>query len=528
MSSGITFAGLGSGLDTKSIVEQLMAIESRHLAKLQAKKTAKSQALTVYSDLRTKLNELRSMAGAMNSSREFKKISAFSSDEDIFTVSATSSATPGNHTIKVTQLALAEMEVSQGYADTSSVVGTGTMSITVGTGAPIDIDIDSDHNSLSGMMDAINGSEADVTASIMNDGDPANPYRLVVTSNETGTASALTIDVSGLSGGTAPTFTDGAGGNPGQQAADATMVFDGVEVTKSSNEVDDLLTGVTINLLEVDDTTTYNLSIESDLEGIQETVTEFVEKYNEIYDYLKTNSSSSGLNRDYTISSFRRELTSIVTGSVEGASGNFTSLSQIGIATDASGHLQIDSEDFTDALEDHFDDVMQVFAAYGTTTNPYITYHNAGSDTKAGTYDIVITGVGENFAATINGVEADVSSSGNLIFGPDGTDMEGLMLEFTGTTTGSYGSVTVSIGVMEELDRKLDLYTSVSDGLIKSKEESINSSIQDLEDEMIKESMSLDLIEARLNSKFVKMEQMLSQLQTQGSFLSSMGTSSLF
>lgn len=522
MTTGITFAGLGSGIDTKSIVEQLMAIESRKLKKMDTRKEEKSKALTVYADLKTKLNELKSKAAAMNSAREFRKIDAVSSDEEIFTVNSTSSATPGKHTIKVTQLALAEMEVSQGYSAISDAIGTGTMTLTIGTGTPIDIVIGDEQNSLTGMMNAINASGADVTASIMNDGDASNPYRLVVTSNETGTENALTLDVSGLAGGTAPTFTDGAGGTPGQQAQNSTMIFDGVNVTKSSNEIDDLITGVTINLLKVDTDNTHNLSVESNIEGIKEKVTEFIEGYNELQDYLKSKSSSSSMKGDYTFSSIKRELQGIASRSVAGVSGEFSSLSQVGITTDTNGHLQIDDEDFTDALEDHFEDVIQVFASYGSASNSNITFHTVSSKTISGTYDIEITGIGDNFAATIDGVAARVSGSGNLIFGPAGTAMEGMMLEFTGDSIGSYGSVAVSIGVMEEIDRKIGLYTSVSDGLIKSKEEAINRYVRDLLEDMEKESMSLDKIEARMTAKFTKMEQLLSQLQTQGSFLGSL------
>lgn len=522
MSSGITFSGLGSGLDTEQIVQQLMSIESRTLARLESRKSSKQQALTIYGDLRSKLSELESLASQMNTIREFHKMSATSGDEDIFTVDVESTASAGNHTIKVNTLAQAEMEVSQGYAAITDAVGTGTVSITLGTGDPVEITIDSAHNSLSGLMDAINSSDADVTASIMNDGDASNPYRLVVTSNETGTANAIEIDVTGLSGGTTPIFTDGAGGTPGQQAVDATMTFDGVDVTKSSNEVDDLLTGVTINLLEVDTENTYNLTIESNLEGIKESIGEFVTKYNEVYDYLKDKSSTDAVDGDYTFSSIKRQLQSIVTGQVEGVSGIYSTMSQIGITTDSKGHLTIDDEDLENALEENFDDVMQIFTAYGNAENPNITFHTVGSNTVAGEYEIIITGIGEDFGATINGVEANVSESGNLIYGAVGTDAAGLMIEFTGTTAGNYGNVSVSVGIFEKLESLLDNMTSTTGGVIKIKEDSINSSIDYLQMEIEREEESLDKIEARLKAQFTKMETTLSQLQTQGSFLGSL------
>jgi flagellar hook-associated protein 2 len=522
MGNGITFSGLGSGIDTKSIVEQLMLVESRRLVKYKSRMDNKKSALTVYSDIRSKLSELKSVVSKINTTREFRKVSATTSDEDIFKVRADSTAVAGNHTIRVNQLAQAEMEVSQGYADASDAVGTGTFSIALGAEAAVDITIGANDSSLTGMADAINSANLGVTATIMNDGDPSNPYRLVITSDETGTESALTIDTSGLSGGNVPAFTDGAGGTPGQSAQNALLTFDGVSVTKQGNEIDDLVTGVTIDLLEVDLENTHDLTIESNLDGVKESLDEFVTKYNEIYDYLKEKSKSS-LRGDYTVNAIKREIQSLATSTVQGVEGKYSSLSQIGITSDISGHLIINDEDITKALEDNFDDAMQVFTAYGSTDNANLDFLSTGPHTVSGSYNVVITGIGASFGATIDGIEANVSENGNLIYGAEGTSVQGLMMQFNGSFAGDLGNVTVSIGVFEKLNRMIDLYTNSANGMIKTKEESLNSSIRSLNDRMDNEARSLDMIEARMTAKFTKMESLLSSLQTQSAYLGSLG-----
>ena len=521
--AGISFSGLGSGIDTKSIIEQLMAIEQRPLQKIEQRKSNSEQALSIYSDLRSKLNEFKTLASNMNTIREFRKMSVESPDEDVFTVTAGNNAQAGGHTLKITQLAQAEMEVSQGYAEKTSVVGTGTFSLTVGSEDAVEITLDETNNTLEGMMQAINNSGAEVKATIINDGDASNPYRLVVTSNETGTANAISLDVSALSGGSAPIFTDGSGGTPGQQAKDALMVFDGINVVKSSNEIDDLLYDVTINLKDVDLEKTYDIDIESNLDGIKEDINNFVTKYNEIVDYLKSKGSTSAMKSDYTFSSIKRTITDIVTGGVDNTAGLFSTISSIGITTDTSGHLTVDDEDLTDALEDHFDDTMQLFAAYGQPSSPYIEFLNVGSNTVDGEYDIEVTGTGSGLQALINGEAADVNVDGSLIIGAEGTNADGLMLHFKGSTTGSYGKVQVSLGIMEKLERALSDITSVSTGIIKNKEESINNQIRTYDRQIEQKEENLTKVEARLTARFTKMESMLSQLQNQSNFLSGLG-----
>src|SRR5205823_11756951 len=114
-------------------------------------------------------------------------------------------AAPGDYVVSVQSLARAHQVVSQGYGDIgTTTIGTGTFTITA-AGQSTTIQVDSSNNTLGGLRDAINRANTNVQASIVQDGDAS--YRLMISSKQTGTANALTIN-STLSGGTDPTFND--------------------------------------------------------------------------------------------------------------------------------------------------------------------------------------------------------------------------------------------------------------------------------------------------------------------------------
>lgn len=516
-----SFGGLISGLDTNTLIAQLVSIEARPITVLEKKKSAQNQLLAIYSDARTKLNALKTAAQAMDTAKEFMKVSATSSDEDIFTVNATSYAAAGEHTIKVLSLAQTEMEVSHGYAAITSSIGTGTFSVTVGSDV-VNINVDSTNNTLEGLRDALNAAEelnedgARLTASIINDGDASNPYRLVITSSESGTANAITINA----GATGLTFTDGTNPeDPGQQAANATLLFDGVSVTKSSNEIDDLLSGVTINLHEVDTENLLTLKLENNIDEITEKIQTFIDAYNEFHTWVSSKKSAGSLKGDMALESMDRQLRNTISSTVEGLDNeNFQALSQIGLSFDRFGTLSLNKEDFEDAIDGNYMNVMKLFSAYGSSSNSHVSVNSVGDNAKAGTYAVNVSALGDNFAATINGHAANVLS-GNFFTGASGYDEENLALRYTGDTTGDQGSVTVSLGIMELIERQIKIYTDSVDGTIKGQEESINNRIKNYDRQIERKELSLEKYQARLKAKYTRMEMMLAQLQSQNSYL---------
>ena len=129
MTSGITFSGLASGLDTSSWVEALVSVKKEEVTKLQTNlKSIQTQKSTL-NDTRSKFSTLRTSIEKLTDAKFggtfdlFTKNSAVSSNSDIFTATVTSSAARQTYDVKVKQLATYTKATSN---ETASAVADDT------------------------------------------------------------------------------------------------------------------------------------------------------------------------------------------------------------------------------------------------------------------------------------------------------------------------------------------------------------------------------------------------------------------
>jgi flagellar hook-associated protein 2 len=369
----ITFGGLSSGLPTNQIIDQLLELERQPIQLLELQKAAQQERLELFQDFNTKALALRNALRSLDNmnlvgtgpsaNEEFRRYAATSSDSGILTATAGSSAQPGKVLLRVDQLAAAEREVSQGYAATTDVVGTGTFSLTV-AGTTTNVTLDASSNTLQGLATAINDSGADVTAFLLNDGS-GTPYRLVVTGNQTGASQTVVLDASGLSGGTAPTFTQT------QVAQNASVVLDPganqIAITSTSNTVNDVIQGVTLELGAADPTATVTVGVEEDTDEIVEAISAVVTAYNAVVELVNeqakvdpTTNRGGPLIGDATLLSLQRRLSSVVASSI--GSGGVVSAGQLGIDLQSDGTLAVDEDELRAAIEADLADVAGFFA----------------------------------------------------------------------------------------------------------------------------------------------------------------------
>lgn len=371
----ISFSGLASGIDTQSLITQLMYLERAPERLLQTKQEKLQSQIDLYKQIKTTLTEFQSSAQSIKTSSTFKGVKAEIGDSSVLTASASSTAMEGVHTVEVTTLARSQRQVSVGYASASSLTfNTGSFTIDDGTGTVTTINIAEGQNSLNGIVAAINDSDANVTASIINDGS-GTPYRLVVTGKDT---KNYTIDFSGLStapaGGTgslAPTLL-GPGDPTYQAGTAASFKVDGVSITRTSNTVTDVLEGVTLSLLKEGSTT--SVAITNDTDNVTEKINNFVKEFNDaltlinkqtVYD--STGKTSSALSGDATLRTVQTQLQRLITTPVSGVS-SFSTLASIGITTDSkTGTLSVDATKLSDALKNDFEGVVDLFTHNGDT-----------------------------------------------------------------------------------------------------------------------------------------------------------------
>ncbi|MGD0843790.1 MAG: flagellar filament capping protein FliD [Geobacteraceae bacterium] len=370
-SGAITFSGLATGIDTSSIVSQLMSLERAPEQVLTSQKTKMQNQVSAYNQLSSALTSLQSLMVGMNTADTFAAKTASVADSTVAGATASSSAQAGTHTLKVTSLAQSQTLVSEsstnsGYAsDTAQNFGTGTISIanTADPLHPVTVNIDNTNNSLQGIAAAINGSGANITASVVNDGS-GTPFRLAIIGKDTNTYSVT----SGLTGGTydAPTFAEKV------SASQAVFQLDGIDMTRTTNTVSNALTGVTLTLQGLTNSSNSSgttITIGNDTAAVTTKINNFVSGYNNVMNlinqdtaYDSTTNTAGVLFGDSTIRTVLDTLQTTLTNQLSGGAGSFSSLADIGITTDAhTGVLSVDSSKLSSALSTDFNSVTSLF-----------------------------------------------------------------------------------------------------------------------------------------------------------------------
>ena len=370
MSGSFAVNGLISGLDTEAIIKSLVDVK-------------KAQWITplendIY-NLTSKTTELEKVSSALDglrsSSSTLKYLSTFegrvgnsSSPEDVEIKTVSQSALKGTYNITVNDLAQSDREYFNGVADKSlTQFGTGTITIE-SSGVTTSIDIDSTNNTLEGIRDAINASGAKVVASIVNDGDPTNPYRLVLTSKNTGASAAITQDIDSVLSLTHDAVTSGLAVN---QAQDADFLVNGLQIYSESNTVSDAIPGVSFTMLvDNDGLTDTTISVNEDYSNAMENIVNFLNSYNAVVAEFKnqfatdptTGASIGILSSDFTLQSIQSKLNGYIVSIQNQLSGNgFQSLSEVGITMNSDGYLEMNQSQLEASLAEDTDSVARLF-----------------------------------------------------------------------------------------------------------------------------------------------------------------------
>ncbi|MEK7302282.1 MAG: flagellar filament capping protein FliD, partial [Pseudomonadota bacterium] len=370
-------------------------------------------------------------------------------------VSATPAAGAGSHSIEIQTLAQSHKLKSANFTAAATAVGSGTITLQFGTYSGGTFTLNPDKSaqsitiapsnaSLAGIRDAINLANAGVSASIVNDG---TGNRLVIASKDTGLSNALKItttdddanntDNAGLSQLVYDASTGGTTNLTQTVAAsNATLVIDGISISKASNKITDAIEGVTLDLLKTNPGSTTTLNLSRDTASIQGAVTSFVKAYNDlnktIVDLSKYDTATkraSILTGDSTIRSVQTQLRNTISDPLTTAGGGLSLLAEVGISFQVDGTLKLDSTKLSKVMSDSTKDVSTLFASIGKTSDSLVSFVSAQSDTANGSYSLnvsqmatqgkavgnaaaaltVNTGSNDTLNLTIDGVSANVT-----------------------------------------------------------------------------------------------------------------------
>jgi flagellar hook-associated protein 2 len=400
--------GLGSGVLNSDLVDQLVQAERAPTENRLTQKTEQTQALlSAYGKLRSAVTELRLPMRQLSAPDNLKAFSANSSNEGIAVSVDSTKASRGTYSVEVTSLAGAQALASRDvFADRDATsVGQGTLTLNVGD-KTTNITVDNSNDTLQGLANAINDSDAGVSAGVI---DTGNGFQLVLSADETGTANAVSISVSGDTGGTDTdnqglsrfAFNTGMDSDAGLQetiaASDAVMKINGVEVTRSTNSFENVIDGLTFDITETGSST---IKVQQDLGAVADRVQGFVDKFNSLQstiDSLAGFNAEAGvgslLTGDSTVRSIQNQLRQVLTRVVPGLeNSSVRSLADVGITTNfETGGLEFDRAKFEEQLKNNPDDVTALFAEQGRTTDSQVEFVRSGLNTEPGRYDINIT-----------------------------------------------------------------------------------------------------------------------------------------
>jgi flagellar hook-associated protein 2 len=287
-------------------------------------------------------------------------------------------AAAGSYAVSVLQLAQAHKLNSSGIAP-GTTFENGVLAIKTGNGSTALIKPSS--NTLAGVRDAINASDAGVSASIINDG---TKDRLVISAKESGAANVIRITGTGdyavfAFDPDAPESTSGTASDRsmGQEIKpqDAKVTIDGITVTSTTNSFKNVLSGVQLTVSKVTAAgDKLVLNITSDPSGMTTAANTFVTAYNTLLkavaDLTKftpgkksgEKGSSSPLASESAVRNMMLQLRSALTAPVEGQAG-LSHLAAIGIALQKNGTLALDNTRFTEAVTKNFDAVSHLLGS---------------------------------------------------------------------------------------------------------------------------------------------------------------------
>jgi flagellar hook-associated protein 2 len=494
----VAVTGIGSGLDIEGIVSQLIAAEREPVeSRLLRRETRLTSQLSAVGTLQGALSNLQSRIETLASAGTFTQRTASSSNRDAVTATARSDASPGSLRVQVDGLADAQSLASGVFGSLTDTVGEGTLTLRFGTvnvttpeGAPQTFDgfavnaerpsatitIDSSNNTLQGVRDAINAADAGVSAAIVDDG---SGFRLLLSSTQTGAANAVEIqvddtgdgndaDASGLS---RLAFNETAN-NLEQTAAarDAAFSINGLSLSSASNRVESVIDGVDLTLRETTETAaTVTVSnnegaVRSAIEGFVEAFNNFARVSGNLTAYDAEAGTAGPLQGDITARSITTRIRQAISGSADGFDGAFSSLTELGIRTQADGSLSVDEGTFNRALSDNFDSIAGVFARVGQADDSNIRFRSSSEATAVGSFAVDITQLATRGSLQGEAIAVPTALAPLVIDASNDT----LEISVNGVASGpvalSQGSYDSGAALAAELQSRINGSSALSDG----------------------------------------------------------------
>jgi flagellar hook-associated protein 2 len=436
----INTLGAGSGIDVKALAENLVEATRAPLKQRLDQQIEKAQArISGYSAVKFAVQELKTAFEKLNDASDFSSLKVNNSQSSAFGLVPSATAAAGSYSIGVQQTAKAQRTASMSFAERSTVLNGGaafTLQLQKGAAAAQDINVT--NATPAGMVSAINGAKLGVTAQLINTG---SGHQIVLT-GETGAANAFTMSTSATGPAAATvvqadengvnvqagalasavslsypdpndasqtvsvalekqldgswTLPAGASALPAgvtatatavqpltfsqsiQTAQDALLNVNGLQVTRSTNSINDVIEGVTVNLF-TETTGTAQVDMNRDTASIKDSLKNLVAAHKDFEDTLRilgdreseVEQFGGALAGDSLLNSVRSQVRNMFTALSTTPGETVQAARHVGLEFDKLGVLQLNETKLDEALQTRFDEVVTMFSA--GTNNQSVT-----------------------------------------------------------------------------------------------------------------------------------------------------------
>lgn len=359
----VSALGAGSGMDVKALATSLVEAEKApRQAAIEAKIKKSENGISGYAAIKYVLDGLKTALTDLKDQSDFNTQSPRNSQPNAISVTASGQAKTGAHSIVVNKLAQAQKLASSGFATNSVSLNSGnsfdlTLSVNGATAETIQISAGDD--SPKGVVAAINAAGKGVTAQLIDTGDSATPFKIILTGNS-GASNSFTIS----SPVDALNFD-----NIIQTSTNGEVVFDGLKFEPSSNKLTGLVPGVTLEFLSTT-TGTATFEVTRDKAAIQTKLEALVTAYNEANSLLGVVTDPKSTVEGYGASLVSNPIVGTVKGLMREAifadsnspSGGLTNMRDLGLSVDRYGKMTLDKTKLDTVLSNKFEDVVTLMS----------------------------------------------------------------------------------------------------------------------------------------------------------------------
>ena len=537
--------GIGSGINTTELIKALVdadtAPQKENLDNLEEKTKDK---ISTFGILKSNLLDFKNILKDIESQQEYGFVGN-SSDTTVATLTASGSKAGSdiNSSLTVTTLASRHTLTGPSLASPSSTVGQRNITINFGTwsadptagggqsftsNGQSQISVSATASTtLTDLRDAINNAATDsdndgtkdVLASIIYDG---SNYMLMLKS-ESGAINEMKVTDSHSTPAYAYDTTDGAQLTQRVAGVNSAFTVDGISMSRTSNSVDDLFDGFTLDLKKTT-SSAVRISSSVDLDGVSDLLTGYVDTYNQVMLNLTAMGANDpvdpendgALIGDSTLREIRSELREMSSTAIKGYEGGPYYLSYLGVSTNRDGTLAFDKGQMETQFKSKPETVRAFFTNNYATSNSNITISAFDfTNTKPGSYAFATDGSSTH---TIGGVSATKSGDNYSV---TSGDPQGLTIAVANGSGVTSGTIYYGKSFINQVVDKLDNYLSFN-SILDQRVDNLNDTLSTVAEKRSSLEARIESITQRYARQYSAMESTIASFQETGNMLTAM------